>query len=331
MKDSDDNLRRAAILVSSLDESMAEWLLDQLPEEDAARVRRMMVELRSIDADEEREIIGDFVRRRPAAAVRRDSGVELEVGLAERLSMASHKPAPATNDDDQTPFRFLHAARGEKITPFIVGEHPQTIAVVVSHLPDDRAAAVLAELGGELQAEVIQRLIDLDQADPEVVREVERALESRMLEQALAERRHDSGLESVTRILDAAEPALRRRIMTNLSRHDHRLAERLRPQRFEFDDLHRVDDATLATILAAVGAEVARLALAGADPELITRVLAPLSPTEARKMRRMIERPGPVRLSDVELAQGEVARVARQLALEGTIDLPGGNPLLATA
>ncbi|HVW39050.1 MAG TPA: FliG C-terminal domain-containing protein, partial [Pirellulales bacterium] len=216
---------------------------------------------------------------------------------------------------------FLHAARGDKITPFLVGEHPQTIAVVVSHLPDDRAAAVLAQLDGDLQAGVIRRLIDLDQADPEVVREIEVALESRMLEQALAERRQETGLESLERILEAAEPALRRRIVENLTRHSPHLVERFRPPEFEFDDLQRLDESTLATVLAAAGPEITRLALAGADAEFVNRILEPLSPAEAKKMRRMIERIGPVRLSDVEEAQRELARIAREMALEGTIEL----------
>ncbi|HVX11045.1 MAG TPA: FliG C-terminal domain-containing protein [Pirellulales bacterium] len=324
----DDNLRRAAILVMSLDEAAAEAVLERLPEDDAARVRRMLVELDGVDPDEERRTVDEFMRGRPP---RQNRGVELDPRLARRIE-ATTKKTPATPPaDDHRPFRFLHAARGEKITPFIAGEHPQTIAVIVSHLPDDRAADVLASLDAELQADVVERLIDLDQANPDVVREVEHALESRMLEQALAERRQESGLESVARILDAAEPSLRRSIMKNLSRHDRRLAERLRPQRFDFADLDQVDDATLAAIFGAVDAEVTQLALAGADERLVDRLLRLLGPVEAKKMRRTIERLGPMRLSDVEEAQHEVARVARQLVLDGAIDLQGGGHLLAVA
>lgn len=324
MAKTQDALRRAAVLVLSLDDANADAILDQLPENDAALVRRMMVEIDNVDADEQRRTIDEFLRRQ--TPTRRATGVELDPGLAKKIQTGSSS-VPAASADDDKPFRFLRTAHGEKITPFITGEHPQTIAVVVSHLPDDRAAAVLASLDSELQAEVIQRLIDLDQADPEVIREVERALESRMLEQAVADRRRESGLASVARILEAAEPALRRTIMTNLSRQDRKLAERLRPQRFEFEDLYEVDDATLATVVAAAGMEISRLALAGAKESLLERIVKPLTPREAKKMRRMIEQLGPVRLTDVEEAQQEVARIARQLALEGTIDLPSGRVL----
>jgi flagellar motor switch protein FliG len=329
--DREEKLRRAAIVVLTLDEATAEKVLAQLSSDDAARLRRMMVDLESVDADEERRTLGDFLRHRPVAQPERDSGVELMLSRTSQAVVQTKLTQPATEADEKAPFRFLHAARGDKITPFLVGEHPQTIAVVISHLPDDRAAAVLAQLDGTLQADVIHRLIDLDRADPEVVREIEAALESRMLEQALAERRQESGLESVARILDAAEPALRRSIVASLARHDRSLAEQFRPREFEFDDLRQLDESTLATVLAAAGMEVTRLALAGAHSDLINRILAPLRPAEAKKMRRLIERIGPVRLSDVEEAQRELARVARELAFEGTIELPESKGALAAA
>lgn len=322
----DERLRRVAILIASLDDATADRLLDQLPAEEAGRVRRTVVELSDVPPIEEQEVLSEFLRKsKHSANVER--GVELDPALAQRIGQ-SVAPAPAKRDGGEKPFRFLHQAHGEQLAPFIAGEHPQTIAVVISHLPDDRAAAVLASLEGELQAEVIQRLIDLDQADPDILREVERGLESRMLEQVEVERRRETGLESMARILDAARPAVRRAIMGNLAQHDRPLAERLRPQRFEFDDLLRVDEATLATILAAAGSELSRLALAGAREELVERILEPLNPAEAKKMRRMIERQGPMRLGDIEDAQREIARIARELALKGTIELPRSGEVL---
>ena len=320
-----ERLRRAAILIASLDDATADRLLEQLPAEEAAQVRRTVVELTQVAPIEEREIISEFLKKSPGKT-EVERGVELAPGLAQRIN----RDAPPTQSHEgEKPFRFLHEAHGEQLVPFIAGEHPQMIAVVVAHLPDDRAAAVLASLDGDLQADVIQRLIDLDQADPEILREVERGLESRMSEKVEVERRQETGLESMARILEAARPAARRAIMSNLTRRDRGLAERLHPQRFEFDDLRRVDDPTLAAILAAAGSELSRLALAGADEELVERILQPLNPAEAKKMRRMIERQGPMRLSDVEDAQREIARIARDLAMNGTIELPQRTELLA--
>lgn len=334
-----DMLRQAAVLVSALDTATADALLDQLSEEDAARVRRLAVELDEIDADEQRAVLDEFRRGRQSTAHRvahhraasSGAGVELEAGLARRLSQPDYADgAPtASGAEEQRPFRFLQAARSEKISPFLTGEHPQTIALVVSHLPDDRAAALLATLDGELQADVLRRLITLDQADPEMLREVERGLESRMLEQALVERRREAGVDSVARILDAAAPSARRQILANLAVCDRALAARLRPRQLEFDDLQRLDDTALAAVLSMVDDEITRLALAGAELALVNRILGRLPAAEARRVRRKIEKLGPTRLSDVEDAQHELARVASDLLLQGKIDYPELSSRLA--
>lgn len=322
----DEQLKRAAIVIASLDDATADRLLDQLPAEEAAQVRRAVVELSKVAPDEEQAVISEFLKKTPSAA-KPQLGVELDPGLADRIR---HNVAPSQikSESEAKPFRFLHQAHGEQLAPFIAGEHPQTIAVVISHLPDDRAAAVLAWLEDDLQADVVQRLIDLDQADPEIIREVERGLELRMLEQVETDRRQETGMDSMARIVSAARPAARRTILSNLVRHDRPLAERLCPRRFKFGDLLTIDDTTLASILAAAGSELSRLALAGAAEELVERILRPLTPVEAKKMRRMIELQGPMRLTDVEDAQREIARIAHELALEGTIDLPQGNEVL---
>lgn len=329
-------LRKAAILVASLDVQTADKILDQMPGEQAGQVRRMMVELGDVDPQEQQRVIDEFFRHGPGREAPADldasGGVELDPDLARRLGQAHRAPPqPVEKHGEEPPFRFLREAHSARITPFLAGEHPQTIAVVISHLPPQRAAGVLATLDGELQADVLRRLTDLDETDPEIMREVERGLESKILEQARSERRRAAGLSAVSGILEAAEPSTKRTLLANLARHDRRLAGRLSPQSdaFDFDDLERLDDAALARVFAAADTELTTLALAGASPALVERLLAPLSPGERRQFTRAIENLGPLRLSDVEEAQRQIAELARQLALEGELELPERATLIS--
>jgi len=347
-------LRKAAILVASLDGPTADRILDQMSEEQAGQVRRMMVELGEVDPREQRHVIDEFFRQGPARqaapadkAAKAKGGVELAGALAS-LSQGDDDSEPAMMNSaavnsaavseaaaheaptqDERPFRFLREAHSARISPFLSGEHPQTIALVVSQLPPRRAAGVLAALDGKLQAEVLRRLTDLDETDPEIVREVERGLESKIIAQVRSERRRAAGLNAAAGILEAAEPEVKRTILSNLARHDRPLAGKLRPEEFEFADLERLDDSTLATIFAAAETELSCLALAGASPALVGRLLEPLSPAERKQFTRAIETLGPMRLSDVEEAQRQIAELARQLALEGEIELPGPAPLIS--
>lgn len=322
MNASPESLRKAAILVASLDPQTVDVLLDQMPEEDAALVRRMVVDLDEIDPQEQNDVIDEFFRIGPFSEPSTSAGgVELDEGLARRI--AAGRTMPEFPDrSGETPFRFLHEATSEKLSPLLAGEHPQTIALVLSHLPPQRAVGVVGALPSSLQADVIRRLVDLDEADPEILREVERGLESRIWEQIRHERRRAAGMAAMNSILDAAEPRLKDTILSNLAQHDHHLAGKFHRRTLEFADFERLSHAALAVILEAADPEIAMLALAGAPPALVTRILTQLPPKAAKQLRRSLDHLGPTRLSDVEEAQQHLAQLALKLEAEGRLELP---------
>jgi flagellar motor switch protein FliG len=324
MNASPESLRKAAILVACLDPQTVDVLLDQMPAEEAALVRRMVVDLEEIDPQEQNDVIDEFFRIGPFGETMPSSssgGVELDEGLARRIAAGRTLPElPAHRDEP--PFRFLHEATSEKLSPLLAGEHPQTIALVLSHLPPKRAIGVVASLPSSLQADVIRRLVDLDEADPEILREVERGLESRIWEQIRHERRRAAGLAAVTSILDAAEPRLKDTILSNLAQHDQHLAGKFHRRTLEFADFERLNHAALAVILEAADPEIAMLALAGAPATLVARILGQLPPKAAKQLRRSLDHLGPTRLSDVEDAQQHLAQLALRLEMDGRLDLP---------
>lgn len=325
--------RKAAILVSSLDPQTADALLTQMTPDQAGLVRRAMVELGDIDPEEQNHVIGEFFRIGPLVPQDQPAGIELDGKLNSTAWSPGAPGSPAADclpdqapSPDARPFGFLDESHCEeaKLQAFLKGEHPQTIAVVVSHLPPDRAAGVLAGLGAALQVDVLRRLVDLDQTHPEALREVERGLQSRILEQARTERRRTAGMAAVTGIFEAADRRLQHEILANLAVHDQELAERLGQPRgtFEFDNLDQLSDAALAAIVEAADPEVALLAMAGAGTALVQRLLGQLPPAGSKTLRRSLENLGPTRLSDMDDAQQAIVRLARRLAAEGRIELP---------
>ncbi len=308
-------LRKAAILVASLDTSTADRLLDQLTPEQAQQVRRLAVDLGDVDRKEQQRVIDEFFRIGPLLPGQCPPGIELDDGLARRLALGPtddiyHEPAAASAKSNE-PFRFLREAESEKLSRLLGGERPQTIALVLSHLPPQQAGSVLARLQPALQAEVVRRLVDLEETAPEILREVEEALESRFAEQVQMQRRRVAGLAAVAGILQAADGRTGMQILDNLANHDHSLAERLRPQPLAFDDLADVEERVLAAVVRAADAKVLMTALIGAAPELVDRILGGLSPAEAAQARHQLDHPGPLRLRDVEEARQQIARLAQ--------------------
>lgn len=316
-----DNLKKAAILVASLDTDAADRLLDQMGEEQARLVRRTIMDLDPVDPAEERAVLEEFRRLGVSVDARRESS-EVEPPRSVPSSKKTVRIDPP--QPDVIPFHFLHQARGEKITPLLAGEHPQTIALVVSHLPPEQAVDVLNQLPARVQAEVLQRVAHLDEAHPDVVREVESGLHRRAKEFIREEQRRISGAATLKKIVGAASGPLRRQLLANLALADQRLAQDLATPapHVEFDDLAELSDAAWRVLLQAAEREVLVLALTDAAPEMCERVVNLLPGQDRAAVRHALQHPGPIRLSDVSAAQRVLAEMAGQLAADEQIELP---------
>jgi flagellar motor switch protein FliG len=218
------------------------------------------------------------------------------------------------------PFDFLHETEEEKLARLLSGERPQTIALVLAHLSQKQAGKTLIRFSPQTQAEVLRRLVDLEETDPEILRDVERGLRARLSEQVQMQRRRVAGLSAVSGILEASDHDVGTQLAENLAVHDRQLAEQFSPPPIDFDDFVRVDSTALAAIVRAADPKVTVLALIGAPPELVSRMLREVPPTETARIRHHLDNPGPTRLSDVEEARRQMAGVARRLAMAGLIE-----------
>lgn len=318
----DAALRKAAILVASLDHETADRVLAQMGAEQADRVRRAILHLGDVDIVEQDEAIDDFFRVEPLVPDKHPPGIELDGELAQLLAAPHQRTGGsllAAPGDDKPPFRFLHETEVGAVVPLLRREHPQTIALVAAHLTPDRASELLAQLPETLQVEVLRRLANLNETDPKVLHEVERSLQAWIVEQSEHRQRSINGLAAVSAILDASPETARRQLMKNLTHVDRPLAGKLQTNRYSFADLIKFDDEPLMIVLRAADPELIVLALAGASVPLVERVSRQLPGEQSRALARALKHLGPTRLSDVEEAQQALADLASDLETEGRI------------
>ncbi len=319
----DPGIRKAAVFVAGLDRAAAESLLGQLPPKQASLIRQAASEVERIDAAERERIVDEFRRIESLVPSACAPGIELDALPA----LAANDGACAASPDaspDASPFDFLREAEEPRLLELLAGERPQTIALVLAHLPPEQAGPALAHFDARTQVEVLRRLADLDAADPTVLREVEQSLQSRFMRQFDAKQRRSQGPSAAARVLAACPSRVAGDILENLAAADAALAERLGHRPIAFDDLIALDDAALQTIFQAADPEVAQAALLGAAPQLVERVLQGMPPADAKILRIKLESPGPIRLSDLENARCAIAALARRIA-------PSLNGILAWA
>lgn len=302
-----EQLRKAAVLVAALDSAGADALLERLPPEQAALIRRTLVELPDAAADEESAVIVEFFQR----------GGWVSPPVVDEVQ---YVPSQAAASETGATFGFLHDAPVEDLGELLAGERPQVAAVVISHLPAEQAARVVATLPGELQTEVMRRLARLDDTDPAILREVEAGLARRFQRRFPLDGRRTAGVGAVKRIFDEAGPAMRRQWLSSLSRQDPRLAANLTQPTFAFVDLARLTDDSWRLLLDAADEAIVTAALAGAEPEYAADVARRLPRADARRLQQSIDTLGPTRLSDLDAAQEELVRIARELELQGRLE-----------
>ena len=331
-------IRKVAILVASLDRDAADIIMNQMTPLQARLVRRAMVELGSIDPVEQNDVIEDFFRTAPRVLKDDLEGIELDGQLPEYYGSSATNPDNSrrgqADEARGRSLRFLEHAEIGPLAPLLERERPQTIAVVLSHLSPDDAAALLGRLPQALQVEVTHRMIELDQIDRAALEALEEGV-AVWLEQHAVVRQYRSGTPLdgravVDRILDVANPETRRNMSAAMPSEPHNLDTDVPPvpvaaaptivpppqpvaeETFKFEDFCELDSITAAAIVGEAYPEIAALALVGADPVFADRVLDQLHPTEAAAIRANMQDLGPTTLADVDLAQKEIARLAQQ-------------------
>ena len=229
-------LRKAAVLISALDDQAADALLEQMGPEQAAKVRRALMELDDIPADEQQQVLTEFFAQRgasagPASAPAGDVELAIDESVLERWPQREGREpqsAPSGSPcETEPPFDFLRLVDAEQIAAVLRGEQAQTIAVVVSHLAPEKAAELLERMPAALATESLERMAWLDQVSPEVCAEVERELRRQLAGVLRTAASTPQSLERLTAVLGAMQRSDRQRLIGQLARRNAALAQRL--------------------------------------------------------------------------------------------------------
>ena len=226
-------IRKAAILVSALDDRAADALLDEMGAEMAARVRNAIMELSDVPAEEQQQIVAEFLSGSSTSAKpSADDGVEIDESLARMLDNPPViAPAPATRPvdapaTDAQPLEFLRNVPAKAILRSLLGERAQTISAIVAQLDADQAAFILERLPAELATDVLERMAWNDSLSPETLAEVARQLR-RELAPYLHQPDHPNALTNLHAILGAMNPQARERVIGSLATQNTPLVRQL--------------------------------------------------------------------------------------------------------
>jgi len=315
------SLRKAAVLLTSLPEDEAAKILAKLEPKQVEAVSIEIAKMGNTAGDEQEIIINEFADATPGGMGGSSGGLEVAKTLVEK---ALGKNATDTLDNvrqqiEALPFGFLQKVDSQNLLTFIIDEHPQTIALIVSNLPPAQAAGIIAGLPSERQLAVVRRIATMGQTNPEIIHEVEKGLESRMSSVMSQQFENAGGVESVAEILNVIDRATERSLLEHLAQDDPDLVEEIRRLMFVFEDLLKFSDRDIQSVLKNVETSQWALALKGASEELTQKIMRNMSARAAETLKEEMEYLGPVKRSAVEQMQQQVVDVIRRLEDGGEI------------
>lgn len=319
-------VEKAAVLLLAMGSEHAATILKKLTSRQVEEVTREIASLGRVQDKLQNEVVSEFY----SISVASQYANEGNLSFAKELLLNSLEPGVAERvlgqiqtQVQKTPFSFLQRAESENLLTFIQDEHPQTIALILCHLSHHKASEILVGLPMQKQLEVIKRIANMEQTNPEVIREVEQGLESRLSSMLMQSTEKAGGVPTVAEILNLADRATEKGIMEGLESDDPDLVEEIRRLMFVFEDIKMVNDKGIQAVLKEVENDELSLALKTASDELQQKIFGNMSERAAGMIKEDMEFMGPVRVSDVEQAQQRIVDIVRRLEEAGDVIIEG--------
>src|SRR5579883_2048767 len=316
------------MLLIVLGEQTSAELLQQLSEEEVQKVSREVAKITAISSEQSESILnefhhlsaaGDYVARGGMDYARKLLTRAFNPEVAKRMMDKLSKALGA----DAANFDAIQNADPQQLAKFIHNEHPQTIALVLSHLNTSQAAALLMSLPPGLRADVARRMASLDQISPEIILKIAGVIGQKLKTLGEFSRESYGGVRAVAEILNRLDSATSREILDSIEQQDPNLGETIRHLMFVFEDLLLIDQIGLKEVLSKVDRKVLTVALKGTSDQLRNHILGCMSQRGGEMLKEDMDALGPIKIKDVEAAQQQIITIIRQLESEGVLSLKG--------
>ena len=321
-------LQKAAILLISLGPERSAGLFKHLKEDEIEELTLEIANTRGVMPQVKEEVINEFYEVCLAQQYIAEGGIGYAKELLDKAlgnEKAMEVISKLTASLQVKPFEFVRKTEPSQLINFIQDEHPQTIALILSYLSPAQSALIVSALPPDRQADVAKRIAMMDRTSPDVIKEVEKVLESKLASLVNQDYTVIGGVDAVVDILNTVDRGTEKHIMETLEIEEPELADEIRKKMFVFEDVLLLDDRAIQRVLRDVDNNDLEIALKGANEEVQTAIFNNLSKRLATMIKEDMEFMGPVRMKDVEEAQQKIVNIIRKLEDAGEIVISRGG------
>src|ERR1035438_3742729 len=300
--------RKAAILLVLIGDAASSEMLKQLSDDEVQLVSREIARIRTISSEQAETILEEFYQM----VVAKDFVVKGGVDYAKKLLITAFGPETATKmldrllkalGNDVSNLDILQKADPQQLAKFVHAEHPQTIALVLSHLNPSKAAALLMSLPPVMRADVALRMASLDQISPEIVSKIANIIGEKLSALGEFSRQSYGGVRAVSEMFNRMDSVSSKDILDVIEEKHAPLVETIRRLMFVFEDLLMIDQNGIKELMARVDRKILTVALKGTSEQLRNHFLEGMSQRGSEMLKEDMESLGPIKIRDVEVAQ----------------------------
>ncbi len=319
---------KAAIAMVTLGDDVAGMVMQHLTEDDVQAISKAISKLNKVSADQAERVLQEFHEMELASSHLSAGGLD----YAKRVLNSAFGPDHARRIIDRVvrslgneipTFDALQKADPQQVAKFIQSEHPQTIALVLSHLNSGSAAGMLMALPVEVRGDIAVRMASLEQISPDIVRRIAGILEQKLKSLGQFSRESYGGIPAVAEMFNRLESNAGQELLEAITGADAEIGEAIRNLMFVFDDMLLIDTMGMREVLSRVDKKVLTIALKGTSEKLREHFFDNMSERGAAMLKEDMEALGPVKIREVETAQQEITAAVRELESEGALSLQG--------
>lgn len=321
-------LQKAAVLLIALGPERSAGIFKHLKEEEIEELTLEIANTRSVTPQLKEDVVNEFYEVCLAQQYIAEGGISyakelLETALGNEKAMDVISKLTASLQ--VKPFEFVRKTDASQLINFIQDEHPQTIALILSYLSPNQAALIVSALTPDRQAEVAKRIAVMDRTSPDVIKEVEKVLESKLSSLVNQDYTIIGGVDAVVEILNTVDRGTEKHIMETLEIEEPELADEIRKKMFVFEDIITMDNRSIQRFIRECETKDLVYALKNANKQITDAIFSNMSSRMQESIRSDMEVTVNVRLRDVEEAQQRIVAIIRRLEEEGELIINKGG------
>lgn len=324
----EQGLNDAAIMLMSLGEEEAAEVFKHLSPKEVQKLGETIARMRTVSREKVDEVLNRFTSDAAAqsllvsdtsnyvrAVLKRALGDDKAALLIDRILQGG----------DVSGIESLKWMDPLSVAELLRNEHPQIVAAILVHLDAEQSSDILMHLTERQRSEVMLRIATLEGIQPTALKDLNEVLFKVLAGGDKVRKSSLGGIKAAAEIINLLGSGMDAAVLESIRGYDIDLAQKIMDKMFVFDDIVKLDDRAIQTVLREVASETLVVALKGAQPEVRDKILSNMSSRAAEALREDLESRGPMRLSEVEAQQKEILKTVRRLADEGQIALASGG------